>query len=210
MDLDDPQDTYDTVRELKEEEAEERAERKRTAKLKNVVALTIALLATFAGLCKVKAENVAQAMQKTESERVNQYSWYQARNIRQEILSASAAQMRAGAAGVSPASRASWDKQAAAFEALAKEQETKKEGQLKDAKAADERYEALNVHDDQFDASDAFFSVAITLLALSALTESWALYCVALFPMAAGFVMGLAGLLNWGLKLDFLSKLLGA
>ena len=209
MALEDPQETFDQIKEVREEEAE-RVERKREQKLKNVVALTIALLATFAGLCKVKAENVAQAMQKTESERVNQYMWYQARNIREEVLSAAAAQMKAGTAGVAPAARSAWEKQTADFEQLANEQKTKQKKQLEDAEKADKTYEALNVHDDQFDAADAFFSIAITLLALTALTGSWPLYFVALIPTVAGFVMGSAGLFNAGLKLEIVSKLLGA
>ncbi|MBC7528701.1 MAG: DUF4337 domain-containing protein [Chthonomonadaceae bacterium] len=207
MALDDPQETYDQIQEVREDE---RAERKREQKLKNVVALTIALLATFAGLCKVKAENVAQAMQKSESERVNQYMWYQARNVREEVLKTAAAEMEAGSANVSPTAKSAWDKQTNEFKRLAKEQGEKKEKQKSDGDTADKHYESLNVHDDQFDAADAFFSIAITLLALTALTGSWSLYFVALVPTSAGFLMGFAGLLNLNWKLDFLSKLLGA
>ena len=186
MALDDPQETYDQIQEVREDE---RAERKREQKLKNVVALTIALLATFAGLCKVKAENVAQAMQKSESERVNQYMWYQARNVREEVLKTAAAEMEAGSANVSPTAKSAWDKQTNEFKRLAKEQGEKKEKQKSDGDTADKHYESLNVHDDQFDAADAFFSIAITLLALTALTGSWSLYFVALVPTSAGFLI---------------------
>ena len=50
-----------------------------------MVALTVALLATFTGICKVKDDNIVQAMQQAEADRVDHWNFYQARNIRKEV-----------------------------------------------------------------------------------------------------------------------------
>ena len=70
------------------------------------------------------------------------------------------------------------------------------------------QYNALNVHDDQFDASDALLSIAISIAAVAALTESaGALYAAWAFA-ALGVTMSAAGFFGWGLHSDLLSRLL--
>ena len=69
-------------------------------------------------------------------------------------------------------------------------------------------YDALNYRDDQFDLSDTLVALAISLLALTALTHKPWLYWLALIPTAGGVVMGLAGLLGWHLHPDMLARLL--
>ncbi|MEO6690617.1 MAG: DUF4337 family protein, partial [Dokdonella sp.] len=58
------------------------------------------------------------------------------------------------------------------------------------------------------DLSDASLSIAISLLALTALTRKRWLYGLALVPTVFGIIMGLAGLLGWSLHPDMLSSLL--
>jgi hypothetical protein len=69
-------------------------------------------------------------------------------------------------------------------------------------------YDALNYRDDQFDLSDTLVALAISLLALTALTHKPWLYWAALIPTAGGVVMGLAGHLGWHLHPDMLARLL--
>ena len=107
--------------------------------LNRMVAVTVALLATFMGICKVKDDNIVQAMQQAQ---------------------------------------------------------------------ADKTYDRLNLHDDQFDLADAALSIAISLLAVTALTQKRWLYYLALVPTVFGLLMGLAGLLGWGLHPDALARLL--
>ena len=74
---------------------------------------------------------------------------------------------------------------------------------------ADQRtYDALNYRDDQFDLSDALLALAISLLAVTALTHKRWLYWLALLPIAGGVVMGLAGLLGWHIHPDAFARLL--
>jgi hypothetical protein len=78
-----------------------------------------------------------------------------------------------------------------------------------EAKAEAERYDALNVHDDQFDSSDAAISTAISIAAVSALAESGWLLASAWVFGAFGLFMGLCGFAGWGFHLSLLSGLLG-
>jgi hypothetical protein len=51
-------------------------------------------------------------------------------------------------------------------------------------------------------------AIAISLLALTALTHKRWLYVLALFPTALGVLFGLAGLLGWHIHSDTISRLL--
>jgi hypothetical protein len=72
-----------------------------------------------------------------------------------------------------------------------------------------DQYDALNVHDDQFDASDALISIAVSIAAVAALVEIPAALWASWAFGALGVVMGLAGFLGWSLHSALLSKLLG-
>jgi hypothetical protein len=79
----------------------------------------------------------------------------------------------------------------------------------KDAQAQSDKYDALNVHDDQFDASEAALSTAISIAAVAALVENgWVLLAAWGFG-AFGVFMGLCGFLGWGFHPDVLSTVLG-
>src|ERR1043165_8857181 len=59
----------------------------------------------------------------------------------------------------------------ARYDSLAKDQSQKKDSLRKVAIQDQATYEALNYRDDQFDLSDSFIALAITMLALTALTQ---------------------------------------
>ncbi|MDQ6654052.1 MAG: DUF4337 domain-containing protein [Acidobacteriota bacterium] len=66
----------------------------------------------------------------------------------------------------------------------------------------------LNYHDDQFDLSDAMLALAISLLAMTALTQKRWLFILAMLPTIFGTVRGLAGLFAWKIHPDSLTSLL--
>lgn len=177
--------------------------------LNTVVAITVAMLATFMALCEVKGGNIAQKMQRTQIDKNDTWAWYQARNIRQEVLETSARQLRTLAAGQPEAVRATMFAEAGKHEDLARAQRVKMDDLEKTAKALDAEYDALNLHDDQLDLEAASLSIAISLLAMTALTHKRWLLAVAALPIALGVVMGLAGLLGWNMSPDFLTRFLG-
>jgi hypothetical protein len=180
----------------------------RTARLGSRVAITVALLATFLGVCKVKDDNIVQAMQQAQADRLDHWNFYQARNIRQDVASAAATAMRLAAAGAPAAQQEAYRTAIASYEAKAAEEAGKKDALRVQADEDQRNYDALNYRDDQFDLSDAMIALAISLLAITALTHKPWMYWVALVPTAAGTVMGLAGLLGLRLHPDMLARLL--
>src|SRR5882724_3706576 len=184
------------------------AVKKARINLNTLVAISVALLATFMGICKVKDDNIVQAMQQAQADKIDNYSWYQARNIREEVANSTVAQLKALQAAASPQAQSVIQDQLKTYQALAQEQEEKKKVQQADADKADHTYNALNFHDDQFDLSDAMLALAISLLAVTALTQKRWLFVIAMVPTFFGVLMGLAGLLSWHIHPDFLTKLL--
>ena len=63
------------------------------------MAITVALLATFMGICKVKDDNIVQGMQQAQADKLDHWNFYQARNIREDMATATATQLRLAAAG---------------------------------------------------------------------------------------------------------------
>ncbi|MDB5872875.1 MAG: hypothetical protein JWQ07_2317 [Ramlibacter sp.] len=178
------------------------------SRLNPAVAVTVALLATFMGICKVKDDNIVQAMQQAQADKIDHWAFYQARNLREEVARAALVQLRLAAAERPADKRAGYDEAIAQYEKLAKEQNEKKEELRKQALADQETYDALNFRDDQFDLSDAAVAIAISLLAIASLTQLWWLFGLSLLPAGFGFVMGLAGLVGWDLHPTALVKLL--
>src|SRR6266404_4505246 len=99
---------------------------KSARKLNTLVAISVALLATFMGICKVKDDNIVQAMQQAQANKIDNYSWYQARNIREEVASATVAQLTAQASVAPPQAKSVYQEQIKAYEAIAREQAEKK------------------------------------------------------------------------------------
>src|SRR5437660_1439838 len=203
----DPMQYIDEEKDKKE--SEEKADvASARARLNTLVAISVALLATFMGICKVKDDNIVQAMQQAQADKIDNYSWYQARNIREEVARATIAQLKAQAAAAPLQAKPIFEEQIKTYEAIAQEQAEKKKQQQADADKADKTYNELNYHDDQFDLSDAMLALAISLLAVTALTQKRWLFIIAMVPTFFGVFMGLAGLLSWHIHPNFLTRLL--
>ncbi|HBF34064.1 TPA: hypothetical protein DDW35_05830, partial [Candidatus Sumerlaeota bacterium] len=222
----DPMEAVERAKEALEEQEEKMEQReakmvaasRRKDLLNGMIAITIALLASFMGICKVKADNVGQAMQQAESKTNDGWAYYQARNIRQEVNEAARDEILAQARLTGNVQKTGdkvevdpkWTEEAAKFDAKAKEQEQKKAAVKKEAEGSQQRYDDLNKIDDQFDLMDAALSIAISLLAIASLTQSFWLFWLALIPGLFGVLMGMAGLFGWAVHLDALAQWLGA
>ena len=188
--------------------AEEAARETNNLRLNSAVAVAVALLATFMGICKVKDDNIVQGMQQAQADKIDHWAYYQARNLREELAKATVVQLRLQADDRPPERRAAYAQAIAHYETLAKEQSAKKEELRVQAGKDQETYDALNFRDDQFDLSDALIAIAISLLALTSLTRLWWLFTLSMAPAGFGVLMGLAGLLGWALHPGALVKLL--
>ncbi len=172
------------------------------------VAVMVAILSTFMGICKVKDDNINQTMQQAQANKVDHWSFYQARNVREEVAKAAIVQLRAGATGRAGAERAAYDAAIAQYQLLVQEQTKKKEEVRGQAEQDQRDYDAANFRDDQFDLSDAFLAIAVALLAITALTRQRWLFIGAMIPTAFGVLMGLCGLFGWPLHPSALVALL--
>jgi hypothetical protein len=176
--------------------------------LNTAVALTVALLATFLGVCKVKDDNIVQAMQQAQADRIDEWNFYQARNIREEIAKATLTELQLAAAGAQPAQAQGYQQAIARYQALVEEQTKKKDEVERQATQDGATYDALNYRDDQFDLSDALVAVSISLLAITAVTHKRWLFWLAMVPTAFGILMGMAGLFGWHFHPDTIAQLL--
>lgn len=199
MDLD-PKDVIDRAAEVRQEAS--------AARLNAAVAVTVAVLATFMGICKVKDDNIVQAMQQAQADRIDHWAYYQTRNVRADVAEATATQLELAKAGAPAAQAAAYDQAIASYRAKAADQAKKRDELKAQAEADQKTYDSLNYRDDQFDLSDALLAIAIALLAVTALTKLWPLFFVSLVPTFFGVLMGIAGLAALHIHPDALVKLL--
>lgn len=172
------------------------------------VAMTVVALSIFMGLAHVKDDNLVQAMQQAQARAVDTWGEYQATKTKQHLDENSIADIQALAvvggartAGVTATELARLQKDIAKYKSETPQLKKQAEGYQA-------QYDALNVHDDQFDACDALISIAISVAAVAALVEApWALWISWAFG-GFGVIMGLAGFLGWSLHSDTLAKIL--
>ena len=169
MDID-PKEIIDTAQSANE----------RSARLNAAVAVTVAVLATFMGICKVKDDNIVQGMQQAQADKLDHWAYYQARNLRQDVATATVTQLELARLGAPPASVQAYDAAIAKYSAVVADQAKKKDELKAQAEQDQKNYDALNYRDDQFDLSDALLAIAIALLAVTALTGLWPLYWTAM------------------------------
>jgi hypothetical protein len=182
------------------------------SRLNGFIALFVAVVATFTALCNVKDGNVVQAMQQSQAKAVDQWAYYQSKSTKQHIAENSAEMLKVQLEmnpGLKPELRAKVEARIAAQEAAAKKYEREKAQIQAEAEQAGKDYDAMNVHDDQFDLAEACLSVAVALAGVTALTKKRWLFGVAGAFALIGILYGLAGFLHWQLHSDFMAKVLG-
>ena len=176
------------------------------------IALFVAVVATFMALCNVKDGNVVQAMQQSQARAVDQWAFYQSKSTKQHIAENAAEMLKIQLEmnpGLGPGPRARVEARIAEQEAAGRKYGKEKEEIKAEAERAAKDYEAMNVHDDQFDLAEACLSVAVALAGVTALTRKRWLFALAGVFAAVGFVFGLAGFLHWNLHSEAMARLLG-
>ncbi|MBV9494480.1 MAG: DUF4337 domain-containing protein [Acidobacteria bacterium] len=178
------------------------------SKLNAVIALAVAIIATLMALGGIKGGNIGQAMAQAQSDAVDTWAQYQSKSTKQNIAEALTVQLTAQrdlASTLTPEQKANIDQLIAKYTSEVARYKGEKSELEKAAKAKQQEYEALNVHDDQFDLSDAAFSVAIAILGVTALTQKrWLLWFGLLFAVF-GLVFWTAGFFNLGLHPESLT-----
>jgi hypothetical protein len=194
-------DISDTINEAVEHASESR--------LNSIIAALVAIAATFMALCNVKDGNIVQGMTQAQANAVDQWSYYQAKGMKQNLAEATLDQLQLQRAMLTdPKFAPMLDAKIAVYQKQVKKYEKEKIDIKANAEGEQKEYDRLNLHDDQFDMSDACLSVAIALFGVTALTKKrWLLGFACLF-MFFGVLFGLAGFFAWKLHPDFFAKFL--
>jgi hypothetical protein len=177
-------------------------------RLNHIVAITVVIISVFMALSNVKSGNIGQNMALEKADAVDSWSEYQSARLKLHMAENSLASLalNAGEAGANAELVAA---EKARLEKAVKKYEDKSTKLMAQAKGHEDEYTRLNVHDDQFDMSEAFLSISLALAAVVIFANlQWLLY-VAWGFAAVGFVMGSAGFLGLNLHSDFIANLLG-
>ena len=173
-------------------------------KLNRSVAISVVIFSVAAGLCNIKDGNVVQAMQQAQAASLDKWNEYQSTRTKLHLEEAS--RQTIATLGTDPAKSApvlaDLDRNIAKYRSEAP-------GLAEEAKGQTATYDALNVHDDQFDAADAALATAISVAAVTALTENAKLLWLCWLFGAFGLFMGLCGFLKLPFHPDLLSTVLG-
>ena len=174
----------------------------------NWIAVSVAILAAFMAVTKVKDDNIVQAMLQAKSDAVDSWNEYQSKRIKHHLVELGHDQATAMRANAPPQSATVLEDELKRYDSdMARYGSDEKDLQAK-ARGLEDKYDALNYRDDQFDLSDAGLSVSLAMLAVTALTRKrWLLWTSLVFA-AFGVAMGLAGLTGLPLHPNWLSKLL--
>jgi hypothetical protein len=168
----------------------------RSGGLGSVIALLVALAATFVALTSVKDRNITLRMDQAQAKSVDTWNYYQAKSTKQNLAESTLDELVALRAASAAAAGADLDKRIANYEKQVSRYESEK-GEVKDeAEGYEKRYESLNEQHDLFDLCDAAMSVAIALLGVTALTRKKWLLAVAGVFLITGVFFGVAGFMN--------------
>ena len=178
-----------------EEKVKEAIEHRHESPLGSIVALLVALAATFMAIAGVKDRNITLRMDRAQAKAVDTWNYYQAKSMKQNLAEATLDELSSLNAAT-PAGGAEVAKRVESYKKQVGRYEHEK-GEVKDeAEGYEKTYEALNEQHDLFDLSDAAMSVAIALLGVTALTRKRWLLVVAGIFLAGGVFFGAAGFMN--------------
>jgi hypothetical protein len=181
----------------------EAVEKGRESRLNAFIALFVALAATLMAIDNIKDGNVGQAMAQAQAHAVDAWNYYQAKSTKQNLAESTLDTLQAMRATAAPGTNlAEIDRRIVSYQAQVVRYEKEKNDIKTQAEGYQAEYDRLNLHDDQFDLSDAGFSVAIALFGITALTrQRWLLVVAGVFFLV-GTLFGLAGFMGWGLHPD--------
>jgi hypothetical protein len=176
-------------------------------RLNRMVAITVVVLSVVMGLGNIKDGNIVQNMAQAKADSVDRWGEYQATKTKIHIAQTARAEMAViattpGARAAAATAIAGLDRDIVKYTAEAPKLARQAQGYA-------DSYDAYNVHDDQFDASEALISTAISMAAVAALAESFWLLAAGWAFGGFGLFMAVCGFAGWAFHPDVLSNFLG-
>jgi hypothetical protein len=169
----------------------------RKDKLNTLVAITVTLVVTFTAICKIDDNNIVLKMQQTKAEELDEWSWYQSLNVREDLNQAHIVDIHSDLVTEADAAKKSQlQAKLADFTAKSKKLSDKKDAMKEKATRQGEHYEMLDANHEKFDRSEAAISIAVSMLALTSLLQKRWMYYAALVPALVGIFEGMLGLLS--------------
>ncbi|MBI5590996.1 MAG: DUF4337 domain-containing protein [Deltaproteobacteria bacterium] len=177
-------------------------------RLNNWVAISVAIIAVFMAITKVKDDNIVQTMLQAKSDAVDSWNEYQSKKIKHHMAELGLNQVRALQVLVQGKESEELASQQKQYQDAIARYQTEEDALSKKARGFEKQYDDLNFRDDQFDLSDATLSISLAMLAITSLTGKRKLLALAWLFAGFGFLMGLAGLMGLSLHPTALVKLL--
>jgi hypothetical protein len=191
------------------ETVNEAIEKASESRLHSIIAILVAITATFMALCNVKDGNVVQAMAQDQSREVDSWAYYQAKSTKLNLSEAMLDQLtvqRALATGGE--ARTLLDTKIAEYRAQVQRYEHEKDQVKATAEGFEKDFDRLNVRDDQLDMAEALMSISLALFGVTALTRKRFMFVVASVFASLGGVLGIAAFAGLSIHPDFLARLL--
>jgi hypothetical protein len=170
-------------------------------RINSLVAIFVAITATFMALCNVKDGNIVQAMSQAQAHSIDSWSYFQAKSTKQSIVENTIEMLKLQPNANQDVIKKYEDK-AASYDKEKAEIKKQAEGYAKE-------YDDLNLFDDQFDMTDAFLTISIAMFGITSLTQKkWLLWFAGSVSLL-GVILGLTAFMKISLHSDLASKILG-
>jgi hypothetical protein len=169
-------------------------------RINRMVALTVVVFSVATGFGSIKDGNLVQAMEQAQASSLDSWNEYQATRLKLHVVETARAQL------VAASQTAGVQKTIASFDKASEKYRDESPKLMKQAQGFQAQYDALNTHDDQFDAAEASLTTAISIAAVAALTESWIPLITSWVIGAFGLFMTVCGFAGWGFHPDFLTS----
>ena len=184
------------------ETIQEQVERARENRTNSLVAIFVAVTATFMALCNVKDGNIVQAMSQAQAHAIDAWSYFQAKSTKQAVVENALEQVKLQNSAGSAELIKKYEEQIARYDKEKAEIKTQAEG-------FDKEYNDINLFDDQFDMTEALLTISIAMFGITSLTQKrWLLYFAGTVSLI-GIILGVTGFMHISLHSDLVSKILG-
>jgi hypothetical protein len=158
--------------------------------LDSLAAVTTVIAVAILTVVQIKAGSTSSEALSAQGEMINNYNWFQARQIRQLVADATAVQLELAARDAPAPLKATLEAKARKFAVVATQQNARKTEQRDDGAAAQARFERLSAQSSKLDLAQGILTLSVAMFALVALTDKFWLYVLALVPFTAGVVLG--------------------